>query len=121
MFTTFKTPQDYFNAMSTAFSSLPKTQKDVNAAFEKLQAVFAAEAGNSTAMWKTFQKAATGNATANEIAAANKQAAELLKATQFATLIAIPGVLFALPAIVEAAKAYGIDLVPASVATQFNI
>jgi len=117
----FKTTQDYFKVTSDFFSSLPKTPEDTKALFEKLQAVFKDEYDNSQSMWKVYQKAATGDATVNEIADANKKATEILKATAFGSLIMVPGVLFILPILIEKAKEFGIDLVPASVNKQFKV
>jgi hypothetical protein len=121
MFTTLKTPQDYFNLTTKFFESVPKTPADAKVAFEKVQAVLETEKQNSLDMWKIYQKAATGDATVNEISEANKKAAELLKATTFATVIAMPGSLLILPLLIESAKKYDIDLVPKSVAKEFNI
>jgi hypothetical protein len=119
--TTLKTPQDFLKMTTDFYASVPKTPEDAKVVFEKVQTVFKTEFQNSQDMWKTYQKAAKGDATVNEIAAANKQATELLKTTAFGALIAMPGSLFVLPVIIEKAKEYNIDLVPQSVATQFNI
>lgn len=118
---TTKTTQDFFKPATDMFASMPKTHADVKAAFDKIQQVFTTELTNSQTMWKTYQRAATGDATQNEITAANKAAAELIKTSTFASVLAIPGAVFVLPAIIEKAKEYKIDLVPASVAEHFNI
>jgi len=120
MFTT-TAPQDFFKLTSDFFKTVPKTAEDTKELLDKIQAVFKDEYENSQDMWKIYQKAATGDATVNEIAEANKKAAELLKATKFATIMAFPGAVFFLPALVELAKTHGVDLVPASVAKQFDI
>lgn len=123
--TKFTTPQDIFKAATdsatTFFKAVPKTPAEMKDTFEKVQAVFRIEYENSQEMWKIYSKAATGDATANEITKANKKAAELLKSTAFAGLVSMPGAIFVLPTIVEKAKEYNVDLVPASVATQFKI
>jgi hypothetical protein len=121
MTTTFKTPQDFFKLTSDFFASIPKTPEEGKAVFEKVQKVIKAEYKNSQDMYKIYQKAATGDASVNEISAANKKATELLKATTFAGIVAMPGSLFVLPLIVEKAKEFDIDLVPKSVADEFNI
>ena len=119
--TTFKTPQDFFNMTTAFFKAVPKTPAEVKATMEKVQSVLKTELDNSKEVMTTYAKAAKGDATANEITAANKKAVELVKATTFASMLAVPGAIFVLPAIVEKAKEYSIDLVPASVAEQFDI
>lgn len=119
--TSFKTPQDLFNLTSDFFKSMPKTPAETKAVFEKVQTVFKTEYANSQDVFKTYTKAASGDATANEIADANKKAAELVKSSVFASMVSVPGVLFVLPLIVEKAKEQNIDLVPKSVAAQFSI
>lgn len=122
MFATFpKTPEEYFKATTSYLSQLPKNEKDVKKALEKVKAVFATETENSKAMWATFAKSARGDATLNEITAANKQAQELMVSARFAMLLATPGAVLMLPSIVEFAKQHNVDLVPASVAREFNI
>lgn len=121
MFTIPKTPQDFFKATTDLFANVPKTADEAKVVFEKVQTVFKTEYTNSQDMWKTYQKSFQGEATPKEITEANKKAAELLKATTFAGLVAIPGAVFVLPTIVEKAKEYKIDLVPKSVSEQFDI
>jgi hypothetical protein len=121
MTTTFKTPQDFFNMTTSFFKSIPKTQAEAKVAMEKVQAVVKTEADNYQSVIKTYAKAAKGDASVNEIGKANKQATELMKAATFAGMLAVPGAIFVMPLIVEKAKEYSIDLVPASVAAQFNI
>lgn len=119
--TTFKTPQDFMKMSTDFFAFMPKSQADATKAFEKIQTVFKTEYANSQDMWKTYQKATTGDATANEITSANKKAQELMKSTMFASVLTVPGAVFMLPAIIEKAKEYNIDLVPKSVSDQFDI
>ncbi len=118
---TFKTPQDFFKLTTDFWQSVPKTQKDFNTTLEKVGKVLQTEYDNSQEVLKTYQKAVTGDATANEIASANKKAVELAKAATFASMLAIPGAVVVLPLIVDKAKEYSIDLVPASVAAEFKI
>lgn len=121
MFKTMQTPQEFFKSVTDFYETVPKTAGEAKVVFEKVQSVFKAEADNSLEMWKTYTKAAKGDATANEMTDANKKATELLKATTFAGLVAIPGAMFILPAIIEKAKEYKIDLVPNSVKAKFDI
>ena len=122
MFTTLaKTPQDFIKNTTNYFSKFPKTETEVKQVLEKTQAVFQTELKNSQDMWKTYQKAFSGDASPNDITKANKKAQELAKATSFAMMLAFPGAVFALPAMIEIAKEYDIDMIPASVAKEFNI
>jgi len=122
MFTTLpKTPQDLFNLTSDYFKLFPKNEKEVKAILEKVKTVLETETANSQDMWKTYQKALTGDASVNEIATANKKAQQLLISTRFAAILAIPGSIFMLPAIVEFAKTYDVDLIPASVSKEFKL
>ncbi len=117
--------QEFFKTAATSttdvLKGMPKTQEEAKVAFEKVQAVFTAESENAQDMWKTYFKAAKGDATPNELISANAKATELLKTTAFASMLVIPGTIFVLPLIVAKAKEYNIDLVPKSVAAQFKI
>lgn len=123
--TNFNTPQDFYNFLTEStkayFAAIPKNEKEIKDALQKVKAVLDEETKNSKEMWATYSKAAKGDATANEIAVANKIAGQLLVSTRFATLLAVPGAVFVLPALVKFAKEYGINLVPESVAKQFAI
>jgi len=121
MFNSLYTPQDTFNAFNDYFSAFPKNEKEIKETLEKVKKVLQAEVKNSTAMWNTYQKASTGDASINEIVAANKKAQELLVSTRFAMFLAIPGSVFLLPALVKFAEEYGIEIIPASVKAEFNI
>lgn len=122
MFTTLpKNPAEFFKATSDYFTAFPKNETDVKALLEKVKAVFEAETKNSKEMWEIYQKAATGDASVNEISRANKMAKELMTSTRFAFLMALPGTVFMLPALIKFAEEYDIDLVPASVAKEFDI
>ena len=121
MFSLIKTPQDYFNATTAFYASLPKTPEDVKVILEKTQKVFQAELTNTQDMIKTYQKATTGDTTINEITAANKKAAEVQKAIAFAGIVSIPGAIFVLPAIVDKAKEMNLDIVPKSVSEHFGV
>lgn len=121
MFTIPKTPQEFFKPLTDFYAVMPKTPEATKEVLEKVQTVFKTEFTNSQDMVKAYQKSLKGDATPNELASANKQAIELAKLSTFATLVSMPGGLIALPTILEAAKEYDIDLVPKSVAAQFNI
>lgn len=122
MFATLpKNPTEFFKLTSDYFSAFPKNEADVKTLLEKMKAVFQTEAKNSKEMWEIYQKAATGDASVNEISRANKKAQELMTSTRFAFMIAIPGTVLFLPMLIEFAKEYDIDLVPSSVAKEFDI
>lgn len=121
MFTTIKTPEDFIKQATEYFSVFPKTQDEVKEVLEKSKAVFEAEAKNATDLLATYQKMATGDASMNQIAAANKKAQALAVSARFAAFIAIPGAIFALPAVTKFAKEHSIDFVPASVSKEFSI
>ena len=121
MFKNLKTPMDYVKSMTDIMMSMPKTYDETKTMFEKIQLVLKAEFENTQDMWKVYKKVSTGDATVNEINSANKKATEVLKTTMFASILAIPGSLFILPALVAQAKEYDVDLVPKSVSSQFAI
>jgi hypothetical protein len=121
MFTSINTPQTFFKSMTDMFEAIPKTPQAAKVVFEKVQSVVTTEYTNAQEMTRIYQKAMQGDATPKELATANTNAKELLKATSFAALIATPGAIFVLPAIVGKAKEYSIDLVPKSVAAEFSI
>lgn len=120
MFTT-KIQEDFIKQATEYFSVFPKTQNEVKDVLEKSKAVFEAEAKNATDLLVTCQKMATGDASLNQIALANKQAQALAVSARFAAFMAIPGAVFALPAVTKFAKEHSIDFVPASVIKEFNI
>lgn len=121
MFTQFKTPFELFESFSNYAKSFPKNPDEIKEILAKAKNVLEAEAQNSKDLWTTYQKMSTGDASINEINAANKKTQELLKTTRFAFLLALPGTVFLLPAIVKFAKEYDIDLIPSSVSSEFNI
>lgn len=121
MFANLKTPQDLFNLSQAYFKALPKNPTEVAEAFGKVKNVLQTEASNAQSVYATYEKAAKGDASINEIAEANKKAQELMVATRFGMLLAIPGAMFILPAVIETAKEAGVDIVPASVKEEFNI
>ena len=121
MFTIPTTPQEIFESATKFYGSLPASIEDMKAIAEKVQTVLKTETANNQEMVKTYQKAITGKATAKEISDANKQAMEFMKTAAFFGLISIPGALFVLPTILESAREHDLDLIPKSVAEQFNI
>ena len=44
-----------------------------------------------------------------------------MTSTRFAFLIALPGTVFMLPALIQLAQEYDVDLIPESVAKEFDI
>jgi hypothetical protein len=117
----FTTPQDYFKAVQDTFAAFPKTPEDVSAVLEKTRNVVTIEAENAKSVIATYNKAASGDASMNEITEANKKAKELLVAARFATVMALPGAVFVLPILTKMADEYNVDFVPASVKKEFGI
>lgn len=119
--TSFKDPIDFYNYATSFYKSLPKTVDEGKVVLEKVQAIVKTESENCQEVVKAYAKAAKGDATANEIAKANKKAVELAKTATFASFITIPGALFVLPVVAEQAKKYSVDFIPTSVTEQFSI
>lgn len=117
----FTTPQDYYNAFQATFAALPKTPEDVKAILEKTQRVVQAETENVKTVVSTYNKAASGDASINEIVAANKKAKELAVTARFAAVMALPGAVFALPILTKIAEEYDFDFIPASVRKEFEV
>jgi len=116
------TPQEYFKMATESFAALPKSQKDVKEVLEKVKNVYTTEAANASKMFKTFQKATTGDASVNEIAEANKQAQSLMVTARFAALMAIPGAIFMIPALNKLElELDAVDFIPDSVKREFNL
>jgi len=108
------TPEDFFKTAQESFSKLPKTPAELQEVAQKAKNVIDAETENARELMSIYSKAYTGDASVNEIAAANKKLKELAVATRFAALMYIPGAAF----MVQSLPA---DFVPASVKKEFNI
>jgi hypothetical protein len=119
--TTFTQPIDFYNYAASFYKSLPKTVAEGKEVLEKVQAVITTESNNVQATVKAYTAAAKSSTPLKDFDTANKKAAELVKTATFASIVAMPGALFVLPLVVEKAKEFKIDLVPASVAAQFSI
>ena len=117
----FTTTQDYFKAVQDSFSALPKTQEEMMAVLEKTKNVVDAETANVKEVISIYNKAASGDASMNEITQANKKAQELFVAARFAAVMALPGAIFALPILSKMADEFSVDFVPASVKKEFSI
>lgn len=119
MFKTATTPQDLFKLTTDYFAGYPKTPEDMKVAVEKAQAAFTEETENAKEVISIFTRAASGNATMNEIQSANEKAQKALAAARFATVVAMPGGIFMLPALTKMADTLGVDFVPESVKKAF--
>lgn len=117
----FTTQQDYFNAVQSTFALFPKTPEEVKVTLEKAKKVVDAETANIKEVISTYNKAATGAATFNEITQANKKATELFVTTRFVAVMALPGAILALPFLSKIAEEYDFDFVPVSVQKEFKI
>lgn len=117
----FTTPQDFYKQAAKYMTAFPKSTKDFQDIADKTRAVLETENKNLKEVISTYNRAAAGNASINEISAANKKAAELMVAARFAAVAAMPGGIFMLPVLIEASKEYSFDFVPESVAKEFGI
>jgi len=117
----FTTPQEFYKMATDSFAALPKSQKEVTEVLEKVKNVYKAEAASAAEMIKTFQKAATGDASINEIGEANKKAQALVVATKFAALMTIPGAIFMIPALSKLELELNVgDFIPDSARREFG-
>ena len=119
--TSFKEPIDFYNYATGLYKSMPKTVAEGKEVLEKVQAVITAESNNVQETVKAYTAIAKGTTPIKDFATANKKAVDLVKTATFASLVATPGALLVLPLILEKAKELKINIVPASVAAQFNI
>lgn len=111
----FKTkPEDFFKTAQENFSKLPKTTDELQELAKKAKNVIDVETANAQELISIYTKAYTGDASVNEIAAANKKLKELAVATRFAALMYIPGAAL----MVQSLPA---DFIPASVKKEFGI
>jgi hypothetical protein len=117
----FTTAADYIKTTTDYISAFPKSPEEIKEVFEKAKNVFDTEVQNSKEVIRTYSLAAKGEASLKEISTANKKAQEVLIATRFASIMAMPGAIFALPVLSKIADEYAFDLVPASVRKEFNI
>lgn len=117
----FTTTQDYFKAVQSTLLSIPKTPDEVKAVLEKTKKVVETETENIKDVISVYNKAARGDASINEISKANKKAQDLFVSARFATVMAMPGAIFALPILNKVAEEYNIDFIPASVKKEFDI
>ena len=120
MFATIKTPQDLFKLTTDYFAGYPKTPEEMKTAMEKAQLAFTEEMENAKDTISIYTKAASGNATMNEITSANKKAQKAMVAARFGAVVSIPGAVFALPAMIKIADELKIDFVPESFAKAFS-
>jgi hypothetical protein len=117
----FKTPQEVFEQSKKYLESFPTSLDDVKEVGEKIKRVVEVEQENVKTVLATFNRAARGDASINEISEVNKKAQELAVAARFAAFAAIPGAIFALPFVIEASKAYDFEFIPKSVVKEFNL
>lgn len=116
------TQQDFYNQFVKTMSALPKTPEDVKTLAEKVKNVYMAEAKNVTEAIKTYQKAATGDATVNEITDANRKAKSATECARFAAFMTIPGAIFMIPALSKIQLELGAgDFVPDRIKQEFDL
>jgi hypothetical protein len=106
----------------TAAESVPRTPQQAVEVLKKVQAAYQKEITNAGEVVTSYQRAATGDATPNEIASANKKAKKAMVAARFAALMALPGAIFMIPALNQIdLSIIDDDLVPDSVKEQFGL
>ena len=113
--------QPFYDAAASIYKSFPKTIPDVKSFMEKAQGVIKTEFDNTQTAMQTYTKACKGNSNSSDILIANAKMLEVSKTIMFSTMIMVPGMLVALPTLINNAKKYNIELVPASIASKFNI
>lgn len=116
-----KTPQDFFALSQEYFKMIPTSEKDIKDAFQKVQTVVATENSKFTKATDTYKRASTGDATANEIAEANKLSQEVAVAARFGAYISMPGAIFTVPAMAKLAAQHNVEFIPKSVSEAFGI
>jgi hypothetical protein len=117
----FNNPADFFQYTTKLYKAVPKSVEELTETIEKVRTIVEIQSDNCMNMAQVYADAAKGDATANELSRANKQATEFVKTAAFATALMIPGAFFAMPLIIEKAREHNIELVPKSVAEQFDI
>jgi hypothetical protein len=108
--------------VKTAAESVPRTPQQAVEVLKKVQAAYQKEITNAGEVVTSYQRAATGDATPNEIASANKKAKKAMVAARFAALMSLPGAIFMIPALNQIdLSIIDDDLVPDSVKEQFGL
>lgn len=118
----FKFQEEFYKKVTESVATLPKTPEEMKVVMEKVKNVYMTETKKAADVVKVYQKAATGDASFNEISTANKNAKDVACAARFAAVMSIPGAIFMIPALDKIHLNLGIeDFVPMSVKEEFNI
>lgn len=117
----FTKPEDFIKMATNTLASLPKTPDQFQEVLSKVKNVVDTEVKNSKSAIEIYTKAAKGDASINEIVSANKKSQEVMVATRFACIMAMPGAIFALPLLSQMENDLSIDLIPKSVKKEFNM
>lgn len=120
----FMTADETVKMFNQSLGSLPEfvtNPEKLKELFEKLKKVFELEAKTLIELVKGYQKIITGESYPLEIMGLNKKFHSLLQSAGFFFLVTVPGVIFLLPTLIEMARNYDIDLVPASVSSVFKL
>lgn len=108
-----------FGVFADNYTALPKSEKEVKVILEKTGKAVEADIASAQEMFGICQKAMTGAASVEEVAKAQEIAKQLAVSARFAMLVSVPGMVFVLPTILETAKKYNVEILPASLAAQF--
>ena len=113
--------QQQFQKVATeCFEMVPKNPEQAKELMNKVKIVYTKEAKKVSEVMEIYKKAATGDATANDLAVANKKLQAIGVASRFAALMTIPGAIFMIPALSHIELEIDqFDLLPDSVRQEF--
>ena len=118
----FTQPQAFYKIVSDNFLAMPKTPAELTTMMEKMKSVYTTESAKVAEVVEIYKKAATGDASPNEITIANKKAQNLMVTARFATLMTVPGAIFMLPALAQLERKLDmVDIIPESVRHEFDL
>ena len=118
----FKFQEEFYKKVTESVATLPKTSEEIKSVLEKVKNVVITETKRANKIMDTYRKAATGDASVNEIAIANKNVKDVVCAARFATIMSIPGAIFMIPTLDKIHLDLGIeDFIPESVKKEFNL
>jgi hypothetical protein len=87
----------------------------LRAGLEKIKAALSEESEQTKEMVEIYQRFLQGKASAEEMGSANEQFKSFLKTIGLGVLVVLPFSPITIPAIVNLAKKYGVDILPNSI------
>ncbi len=91
-----------------------KIEKKIVASLKRIKRALATESRETTFMLKTYVKYTSGDASAIEMARANKQFRSFLKTIGLGVFAVLPFAPITIPTIVKLGERFGVDILPAS-------